>query len=38
MPPSYAGNFMIAAMLEAFGEAFATLRKAGVPPHAFLKL
>jgi 3-hydroxyisobutyrate dehydrogenase-like beta-hydroxyacid dehydrogenase len=32
------GNFMIAAMLEAFGEAFATLRKAGVPPHAFLEV
>jgi 3-hydroxyisobutyrate dehydrogenase-like beta-hydroxyacid dehydrogenase len=32
------GNFMIAAMLEAFGEAFATLRKAGVPPHAFLEI
>jgi 3-hydroxyisobutyrate dehydrogenase-like beta-hydroxyacid dehydrogenase len=30
------GNFMIAAMLEAFGEAFATLRKADVPPQAFL--
>jgi len=32
------GNFMIAAMLEAFGEAYATLRKAGVPPHAFLEI
>jgi 3-hydroxyisobutyrate dehydrogenase-like beta-hydroxyacid dehydrogenase len=32
------GNFMIAAMLEAFGEAFATLRKAGVQPHAFLEI
>jgi len=32
------GNFMIAAMLEAFGEAFATLRKAGVPPHAFVEI
>jgi 3-hydroxyisobutyrate dehydrogenase-like beta-hydroxyacid dehydrogenase len=30
------GNFMIAAVLEAFGEAFATLRKAEVPPHTFL--
>lgn len=30
------GNFMIAAVLEAFGEAFATLRKADVPPHTFL--
>ena len=32
------GNFMIAAMIEAFGEAFATLRKAEVPPHAFLEV
>ena len=32
------GNFMIAAMIEAFGEAFATLRKAGVPPHDFLEV
>jgi 3-hydroxyisobutyrate dehydrogenase-like beta-hydroxyacid dehydrogenase len=32
------GNFMIAAMLEAFGEAFAALRKAGAPPHAFLEI
>jgi 3-hydroxyisobutyrate dehydrogenase-like beta-hydroxyacid dehydrogenase len=30
------GNFMLAAMLETFGEAFATLRKAGVDPHLFL--
>jgi 3-hydroxyisobutyrate dehydrogenase-like beta-hydroxyacid dehydrogenase len=30
------GNFMIATMLEAFGEAFATLRKAGVDPQVFL--
>jgi len=30
------GNFMIASMLEAFGEAFATLRKAKVDPHLFL--
>jgi len=30
------GNFMIAAMLEAFAEALATLRKAGVDPHLFL--
>jgi len=30
------GNFMIASMLETFGEAFATLRKAGVDPHLFL--
>jgi len=32
------GNFMIAAMLEAFGEAFATLRKADVLPHTFLEV
>jgi 3-hydroxyisobutyrate dehydrogenase-like beta-hydroxyacid dehydrogenase len=32
------GNFMIASMLEAFGEAFATLRKAGVDPHTFLEV
>lgn len=30
------GNFMIASMLESFGEAFATLRKAEVDPHVFL--
>lgn len=30
------GNFMIASMLESFGEAFATLRKAGVTPQLFL--
>ena len=32
------GNFMIASMLETFGEAFATLRKAGVAPHTFLEI
>ena len=32
------GNFMIASMLESFGEAFATLRKAGVDPHTFLEI
>jgi 3-hydroxyisobutyrate dehydrogenase-like beta-hydroxyacid dehydrogenase len=32
------GNFMLAAMLEAFSEAYATLRKADVPPHAFLEV
>ena len=32
------GNFMLAAMIEAFSEAFATLRKAGVAPHAFLEI
>ena len=30
------GNFMIAAMLEGFGEAMAHLRKAHVDPHSFL--
>jgi 3-hydroxyisobutyrate dehydrogenase-like beta-hydroxyacid dehydrogenase len=32
------GNFMIASMLETFGEAFATLRKAGVAPATFLEI
>jgi 3-hydroxyisobutyrate dehydrogenase-like beta-hydroxyacid dehydrogenase len=31
------GNFMIAATIEALGEAFATLRKAGVEPESFLE-
>ena len=31
------GNFMIASVLEAFGEAYATLRKAGVDPGVFLE-
>ena len=31
------GNFMIAAMIEAFGEAFAATRKSGVDPAAFLE-
>jgi 3-hydroxyisobutyrate dehydrogenase-like beta-hydroxyacid dehydrogenase len=31
------GNFMIASMLEAFGEAYAVMRKAGVDPHIFLE-
>ena len=30
------GNFMISAMMEAFGEAMANLRKAHVDPHLFL--
>jgi 3-hydroxyisobutyrate dehydrogenase-like beta-hydroxyacid dehydrogenase len=30
------GNFMIASMLEAFGETFATMRKAGIDHHRFL--
>ena len=32
------GNFMIASMMAAFGEAFATLRKAGIEPQAFLEI
>lgn len=32
------GNFMIASVLETFGEAFATLRKAGVEPRMFLEI
>jgi 3-hydroxyisobutyrate dehydrogenase-like beta-hydroxyacid dehydrogenase len=32
------GNFMLAAMLEAFGEAYTTLRKAEVAPHLFLEV
>jgi 3-hydroxyisobutyrate dehydrogenase-like beta-hydroxyacid dehydrogenase len=31
------GNFMIAGMMEAFGEAFATLRKAAVEPQLFVR-
>ena len=31
------GNFMIASMLEAFGEAYALMRKAHIDPHAFLE-
>jgi 3-hydroxyisobutyrate dehydrogenase-like beta-hydroxyacid dehydrogenase len=30
------GNFMLASMLEAFGEAFATMRKGGIDHHVFL--
>ena len=30
------GNFMIASLIESFGESFATLRKAGVVPRVFL--
>ena len=30
------GNFMLASLLEAFGEAYSVLRKAGVDPHIFL--
>jgi 3-hydroxyisobutyrate dehydrogenase-like beta-hydroxyacid dehydrogenase len=32
------GNFMIASMLESFGEAFATLRKSKVQPDVFLEV
>jgi len=32
------GNFMIISMIEAFGEAYATLRKAGVAPLSFLEI
>jgi 3-hydroxyisobutyrate dehydrogenase-like beta-hydroxyacid dehydrogenase len=32
------GNFMLASMMETFGEAFAMLRKSGVNPHIFLEI
>lgn len=32
------GNFMVISMIEAFGEAYATLRKSGVAPQAFLEI
>jgi 3-hydroxyisobutyrate dehydrogenase-like beta-hydroxyacid dehydrogenase len=32
------GNFMLISMIEAFGEAYATLRKAGVAPQSFLEI
>ncbi len=32
------GNFMIASMMEAFSEAFAAMRKAGVDHHLFLEV
>ncbi len=32
------GNFMIASMLEAFSETFATMRKADIDPHLFLEV
>jgi 3-hydroxyisobutyrate dehydrogenase-like beta-hydroxyacid dehydrogenase len=32
------GNFMIISIIEAIGEAYATLRKAGVAPQAFLEI
>ena len=32
------GNFMIGSVIEALGEAYATLRKAGVAPQSFLEI
>jgi len=32
------GNFMVIAVIEALGEAYATLRKAGVAPETFLEI
>ncbi len=32
------GNFMVVSAIEAFGEAYATLRKAGVAPQTFLEI
>lgn len=32
------GNFMVVSVIEAFGEIFATLRKSGVEPKAFLEI
>ena len=32
------GNFMLASMIEAFGEAYGLLRKAGVDPHVFAEI
>lgn len=32
------GNFMIASMLESFGETMATMRKAQIDPHLFLEV
>jgi 3-hydroxyisobutyrate dehydrogenase-like beta-hydroxyacid dehydrogenase len=32
------GNFMVISVIEALGEAYATLRKAGVAPEAFLEI
>jgi 3-hydroxyisobutyrate dehydrogenase-like beta-hydroxyacid dehydrogenase len=32
------GNFLIAGVIEALGEAYATLRKAGVAPRSFLEI
>jgi 3-hydroxyisobutyrate dehydrogenase-like beta-hydroxyacid dehydrogenase len=33
-----AGNFTIAALLETFGEAFALVRRYGIPPDEFLRI
>src|SRR4029450_5797525 len=33
-----AGNFLIASMLEALGEAFTLMRRSGVEVHQFLKI
>jgi len=32
------GNFIVSGVIEAFGEAYATLRKAGVAPQSFLEI
>jgi 3-hydroxyisobutyrate dehydrogenase-like beta-hydroxyacid dehydrogenase len=32
------GNFLLAAMIECLGEAFALVRKAGIEPHAYLEI
>lgn len=32
------GNFLLAAMIECLGEAFALVRKGGVEPHAYLEI
>ena len=32
------GNFLLVSMIEVFGEAFATLRKAGVAPQAYVEI
>lgn len=32
------GNFMIASVMEAFGETFAVMQKAGLDPHTFLEI
>jgi 3-hydroxyisobutyrate dehydrogenase-like beta-hydroxyacid dehydrogenase len=32
------GNFLLAAMIECLGEAFALIRKGGIEPHAYLEI